>query len=114
MSAQQIHFVIFDTAPPLRATLSNANGVQDLTGVTSVIGRFKPNVSPGTTLEIPMDVDADPTTGVVTHEWQTAETNAVLKYTVEFVVTFANGTIETFPNEANAVPSINIRERKTA
>jgi hypothetical protein len=113
MSASHIHLVVGDTAPPLSATLSNADGVQDLTGVTSVIMRLKPSTG-GTVLEIEMDVDADPTTGIVTHDWQTAETNAVLKYTVEFVVTFADGTIETFPNEANAVPSINIRERKTA
>jgi hypothetical protein len=113
MSAQQIHFVIFDTAPPLRATLANADGPQDLTATQSVIMRLKPNTG-DPVLEIAMDVDADPTTGVVTHAWQTAETNAVLKYTVEFVVTFADGTIETFPVLPNDVPSIAIRERKTA
>jgi hypothetical protein len=118
MSASQIHLVVGDTAPPLRATLANADGPQDLTGVISVIARLKPNVSPGTVLEITMDVDPDQTEGgnrgVVTHEWDPSETDAVLKYTVEFVVTFADGGVETFPNEVKDVPSINIRERKTA
>lgn len=112
MSAQTIHLVVNDTAPPLRATLSNADGVQDLTGAT-VVMRLKPSDG-STVLEIPMDLAADPTTGVVTHDWDPSETDAVLSYKVEFVVTFADLTVETFPNEANDVPSISIRARKTA
>jgi hypothetical protein len=113
MSAQQIHLVVDDTAPPLIATLSNANGPQDLTAAV-VVGRFKSSISGDPVLEITMDIDADPTTGKVSHVWATNETNRVLKYTVEFVVTFADGTIETFPVLAGDVPSIDIRQRKTA
>lgn len=113
MSASKIDLVVDDTAPPLTATLANATGPQDLTGAT-VVARLKSNIVGDPVLEIPMDLDADPTTGKVSHVWQTAETNRVLKYTVEFVVTFADATIETFPNEAGDVPSIVIRQRKTA
>jgi hypothetical protein len=113
MAAQTIHLVVDDTAPALSATLSNAVGPQDLTAAT-VVGRFKSNIAGDPVLEITMDIDADPTTGKVSHVWQTSETNRVLKYTVEFVVTFAGGKIETFPVLANDVPSIDIRQRKTA
>lgn len=111
MSASQIHLVVGDTAPPLRATLSNAAGAQDLTGA-SVVARLKRSTD-GDVLEVTMDLDDDPTTGIVTHDWDPSETNEVLKYTVEFVVTFADGTVETFPNESSDVPTINIRQLKT-
>jgi hypothetical protein len=113
MPAQQIQLVIDDTAPPLVATLTNAAGAQDLTGAT-VVARLKSSIAGDAVLEIPMDLDADPTTGRVSHAWEVSETNRVLKYTVEFVVTFADGSVETFPNESNQVPSIVFRERKTA
>lgn len=111
MSASQIHLVIGDTAPPLTATLSNADGPQDLTGA-SVVARLKRSTD-GEVVEVTMDIAADPTTGVVTHAWDPTETDEVLKYTVEFVVTFADGGVETFPNESSDVPSIAIRQLKT-
>ncbi len=110
--AQTLDLVVFDTAPPLRATLSNDDGVQDLTGAT-VVMRLKPN-NGTTVLEIPMDIDADPTTGVVTHDWAAIETGTVLSYKAEFIVTYANNTIEAFPNEKSDVPSIKFRQRETA
>jgi ketosteroid isomerase-like protein len=112
MSASQIHLVVGDTAPPLSATLANAAGPQDLTGAT-VVARLKRSTD-GEVVQVTMDIDADPTTGVVTHDWDPTETDEVLKYTVEFVATFANGKVETFPNESSDVPTIAIRARKTA
>jgi hypothetical protein len=112
MPASQIHVVVGDTAPPLRATLSNADGPQDLTGATVVL-RLKPNTG-GPVLEVDMDIDADPTTGVVTHTWDPSETAAALRYTAEFVVTFADETVQTFPNESSQAPTISIRARRTA
>jgi hypothetical protein len=111
MTASQIHLVVGDTAPPLTATLTNARGAQDLTGAT-VVARLKRSTD-GDVVEVTMDIDDDPTTGVVTHEWDPTETAEVLKYTVEFVVTFANDTVETFPNESKDVPTISIRARQT-
>jgi hypothetical protein len=111
MSASQIHLVVGDTAPPLRATLANADGPQDLTGAT-VVARLKRSTD-GEVVQVTMDIDDDPTSGVVTHDWDPAETDEVLKYTVEFVVTFSGGGVETFPVESGDVPTINIRQRKT-
>jgi ketosteroid isomerase-like protein len=111
MSASQIHLVVGDTAPPLTATLTNARGPQDLTGAT-VVARLKRSTD-GDVVEVTMDLAADPTTGVVTHDWDPSETDEVLRYTTEFVVTFANGTVETFPNESKDVPTISIRAKQT-
>jgi hypothetical protein len=113
MAATNIQLVVDDTAPALVATLANANGPQDLTGA-SVVARLKSSIPGDPILQIAMTIDADPTTGKVSHVWATNETNRVLKYTVEFVVTFAGGGIETFPVLPGDVPSIVIRERKTA
>lgn len=110
--SQTIHLVVGDTAPPLRVTLANADGPQDLTAAT-VVMRLKRSDS-GTVTEIEMDLDADPTTGVVTHEWEPAETEDVISYKVEFIVTFADGTVETFPNLSADVPTIQLRALKTA
>lgn len=110
--SQTIHLVVGDTAPALRVTLANAEGPQDLTGA-SVVMRLKRSDS-GTVTEIAMDLAADPTTGVVTHVWNPAETVDVISYKVEFVVTFANATVETFPNLAADVPTIQLRALKTA
>lgn len=114
MSAQKIHLVKGDTAPALTARLSNADGYQDLTGAT-VTMRLKPSTA-DPVLEITVDVDPDQTAnkGKVSHEWELEETNEALSYIVEFVVIFSDGTQETFPVLANDVPSIVIRELKTA
>jgi len=112
MAAQTIHLVVGDTAPPLEATLSNADGPQDLTGA-SVVMRLKPNVANAETLEIDMDIDDDPTTGKISHAWEESETAEAVTYKAEFVVTFADDTVATFPLQGNDVPTIAIRARKT-
>lgn len=111
MSASPIHLMVGDTAPPLRVTLSNADGPQDLTGA-SVVMRLKPNTG-DPVLEVDMDIDGDPTTGVVTHSWEPSETAVALRYTAEFVVTFADDTVQTFPNDPSQAPTISIRARRT-
>lgn len=110
MAVQSITLVVGDTAPPLRATLSNANGPQDLTGAT-VVARLRRSID-GDLVEVDMDVE-DAEAGIITHTWDASETDEALSYKVEFVVTFADGTIETWPNLASNVPLVVVRQRKT-
>lgn len=111
MSVQTIHLVAGDTAPALRATLANADGPQDLTAA-AVVMRLKPSDG-SAVLALPVDIESPATAGVVSHVWDPTETDEALSYKVEFVVTFADLTVETFPVLVGDVPTIAIRARKT-
>lgn len=112
--SQTLHLVAGDTAPTFRTVLSNADGPQDLTAVDSVVMRMKPPT--GDVVDIDMDVDPDQTAnkGVVTHDWTPDEVAEAISYTVEFIVTYADETEQTFPLAGSDVPKISFRARKTA
>ena len=90
-----------DTSPAIQATLKdgngspiNLNGADVVIHMKSVDGVLKVN-------EQVTIVDAD--TGVVKYEWVTGDTDTVGTYYVEFQVTYADSTIETFPNSSNII-----------
>ena len=96
-----------DTSPSLQATLKDAaQSPVNLSGSTvmfhmkSVDGTVKVNQ--------PMTI-TDANGGVVQYDWQAVDTDTVGTYYVEFEVTYADTSIETFPNNGNRVVSV-VRE----
>jgi hypothetical protein len=93
-----------DTSPAVQASLKVANGnAVNLSGATvkflmkSLDGVLKVNTN--------MTV-SNAGAGTVNYNWQTGDTDTAGSYFVEFQVTFADGTIETFPNSKNLNISI--------
>ena len=90
-----------DTSPAIQATLKDANGSAiALTGADVAMHMKSVNGVLKVREEITI-VDAD--TGVVKYDWVTGDTDTVGTYYVEFQVTYADLTIETFPNDDKAV-----------
>jgi len=89
-----------DTSPSIKATLRDgANAVIDLTGAACKI-----HVMPlgGTVLKVDAATNiTDATGGVVQYDWVAADTNAFGTFSVQFEVTYGNGSIETFPNSGS-------------
>jgi len=88
-----------DTSPALQATLKDAALVPiDLTGATvmfhmkSVDGTIK--VDEAMTI-------TNNEGGVVQYNWQAGDTDTVGTYYVEFEVTYADASVETFPNNGS-------------
>tara|TARA_R110000823_G_scaffold139299_1_gene269048 strand:+ start:253 stop:573 length:321 start_codon:yes stop_codon:yes gene_type:complete len=90
-----------DTSPAIQATLKDANGSTiNLNG--AVVNIHMKSVNGVLKVDEQMTVvDAD--TGVVKYDWVTGDTDTVGTYYVEFQVTYADLTIETFPNDDKAV-----------
>jgi hypothetical protein len=96
-----------DTSPSLQATLKDAAlDPINLTGATvrlhmkSVDGTIK--------IDQPMTV-VTPLQGLIRYDWQAGDTDTVGTYYVEFEVTYADASIETFPNNGSKVVSV-VRE----
>lgn len=86
-----------DTSPNLRAILKDGDEVAvNLTGATI---RFHMRTVGGETAVV--DADASIVTaesGIVQYIWDAADTATVGSYQAEFEVTFADTSVETFPN----------------
>lgn len=88
-----------DTSPAMLATLQDADGVAvSLVGATV---RFHMRKLGGTQTK----VDAAATVvnalaGTVRYSWIAADTNTVGSYQAEFEVTYADASVETFPNDS--------------
>ena len=93
-----------DTSPSLQATLKDASlSPVDLTGAT-VMFHMK---SVDGTVKVDQEMTiTDATGGVVRYDWQSGDTDTVGSYYVEFEVTYADASIETFPNNGNKVVSV--------
>lgn len=87
-----------DTSPAMLATLQDANAVAvNVVGASvkfhmRAIGSNQTKVNAAATI-----VNAD--NGEVRYNWTASDTNTVGSYQAEFQVTYADGTIETFPND---------------
>lgn len=88
-----------DTSPSLSATLTDASlNAINLTGATVMLhlkayeGSLK--------VDAEMDI-TDASGGVVQYDWQVGDTDTAGTYNVEFEVTYADGSVETFPNNNN-------------
>ena len=89
-----------DTLPVLRYNVIVANEAVDLTSVTAAKFRF---TSGTTTVERTGTVASPATSGVVTYtfvsgDWSAAFTTG--KYSVELMLTFATGIIQTYPTRS--------------
>ncbi len=93
-----------DTSPSLQATLKDAalNPV-DLTGAT-VMFHMK-SVDGTVKIDQQMTITNE-SGGVVQYDWQSGDTDTVGTYYVEFEVTYADASVETFPNNGNKVVSV--------
>jgi|TARA_B110000914_G_scaffold174272_1_gene155362 hypothetical protein len=89
-----------DTSPSIKATLKDGAGtVIDLTSATCKI-----HVMPlgGTVLKVnAITTITNPTTGIVQYDWIPADTTDFGTFSIQFEVTYGNGTIETFPNNGS-------------
>ena len=96
-----------DTSPSLEATLSDANLVPvDITSATVML--HMKAVGGSVVLDEQMTITSD-LGGVVQYDWQAGDTATVGTYYVEFEVTYADASVETFPN-TGSLPLIITRE----
>jgi hypothetical protein len=88
-----------DTLPKIRATLTDPDGIIDLTGATI---RFHMNVTKGGTPKVNAlaDVVGDPMLGVVEYAWIATDTDSPGDYFAEWEITFSGGDILSIPNDS--------------
>lgn len=88
-----------DTSPKMLATLQNANGdAIDLTGASVRFHMRTVNGSASVVSAAATIVNA--ASGIVRYSWAAGDTATVGTYQAEFQVTYADATIETFPNDS--------------
>lgn len=86
-----------DTAPVLEATLEDTSDTPiDLKGASVQFVMNEPRngasvIDAGATV-------ADKANGIVRYAWNDGNTDDAGRYRAEFVVTYADGSVETFPN----------------
>jgi hypothetical protein len=87
-----------DTSPSMLATLQDANGAAiNVTGASvrfhlRAIGSQVVKVDEAATIVTPLE-------GIVRYDWSASDTDTVGSYQAEFEVTYADASIETFPND---------------
>jgi hypothetical protein len=87
-----------DTSPSMLATLQDADGnVINLNGATVRFHMRKISSSVVVVDNAATVVTADQ--GLVRYDWQADDTAAIGSYLAEFEVTYADATVETFPND---------------
>jgi hypothetical protein len=92
------HLKAGDTRPELEAVLEDQNDEPiDLTGADVSIRLLEPRGG-DEVLNEPMTV-SDATGGTVRYVWADGDTGDPGRYRTEFVVTYADGSEETFPND---------------
>ena len=90
-----------DTSPAIQATLKDATGSNvDLTGADVVMHMKSVNGVLKVSEEMTI---VDAANGIVKYDWVTGDTDTVDTYYVEFQVTYADLTVETFPNDDRAI-----------
>lgn len=96
-----------DTSPSLQATLSDANLTPvNLTAATVML--HMKAIGGGLVLDEQMTI-TNALGGVVQYDWQAGDTATVGTYYVEFEVTYADASVETFPN-TGSLPLVITRE----
>ena len=85
-----------DTSPAFQATLKDASDTAvDLTGATL---RFHMVTPSGTTVVDAAATAVTATAGICKYVWATGDTASAGDFSAEFEVTYADSTVETFPN----------------
>ena len=87
-----------DTSPAMLATLQDADGnAVNLTGATV---RFHMRAVGGNEVVVDDAVTVvTPLSGIVRYDWSADDTDTIGSYQAEFEVTYADASIETFPND---------------
>lgn len=85
-----------DTQPRMLATLKD--GDENVIDLTDATVRFHMRTVGGSVVTDAAAVVVTAASGLVRYDWQAADTDTVGSYQAEFEVTYADGTIETFPN----------------
>lgn len=94
-----------DTSPGIRTTLYDGDGlIQDITGNLGVTFHMK-NAA-GTVVIDEAATVVDAAGGVVSYTFDATETATAGAFEAEFEVTYADGSIETFPNGSNIAITI--------
>lgn len=93
-----------DTSPSLQATLKDA--ALDPINLTGASVRLHMKSVDGTLkIDQPMTI-VTPLQGIIQYDWQAGDTDTVGTYYVEFEVTYADASVETFPNNGSKVVSV--------
>lgn len=106
----EFHIKVGDTAPPITGTLENGAGqVISLAGIQSV--RFVMRAIHGATAPKVngFAIVDNAAGGVVHYDWQPIDTDTPGGYKGEWVVTFAGGQVERFPNDRNLTIAVHRR-----
>lgn len=88
-----------DTSPSMLAELKDAEGNAVNLGGASVNFHMKPMGSRDVSISAAASVVSE-SRGVVRYDWQEGDTADVGAFQAEFQVTFADGSVETFPNDS--------------
>ena len=87
-----------DTSPAIRAALKDGNNAAiDLTDA-SVRFHMRTIGSTTVTTDAAATIISPATSGIVEYSWVAADTDTIGSYQAEFEVTYADTSIETFPN----------------
>ena len=87
-----------DTSPSMLATLQDANGNDINLTAASIRFHLKP-VGSSTVIVDEAATIVTALEGLVRYDWQAADTGEAGSYQAEFEVTYADSTVETFPND---------------
>lgn len=94
-----------DTSPSIEATLTNISGTAVNLNGSSVRFHMK-NMSNNSLIVDQAATIVNGIGGIVRYAWQVADTQKPGLYTCEFEVTYADNSIETFPNDDKIIVSI--------
>ena len=87
-----------DTSPAMLATLQDANG--DAINLTAATVRFHMRAVGSSQVVVDQAaVVVTPLEGLVRYDWAADDTDTIGSYQAEFEVTYADSSIETFPND---------------
>jgi hypothetical protein len=87
-----------DTGPAMLATLQDASGAA--VNITGALVRFHMRQIGSTQVKVDAAVTiVSPLDGAVRYNWIAADTDTIGSYQAEFEVTYADASIETFPND---------------
>jgi len=87
-----------DTSPAMLATLQDADG--NAVNISAASVRFHMRVIRSRDTKVDQAADiVDGQLGQTRYDWSAEDTDTIGSYQAEFEVTYADGSIETFPND---------------